>query len=250
MMQPSMHIIIPARYDSTRLPGKLMMMIDGVPVIERVYRQALKANADSIVIATDSEIIAEHMHQVGADVVMTSQTHRSGTERIAEVVNQGRYASDDILVNVQGDEPLIDPRLIRQVAESLYQDNGVSMATLCWPIESLEQFHNPNTVKVVLNAHQHAMYFSRSPIPFNRDHPDLFQQSFRHVGLYAYRALFFQEMSQWSSCDLEAVEGLEQLRVLWMGHSIRVEQACVKPLQDVNTAEDLEQIRQQSSALF
>lgn len=241
-----MHIIIPARYDSTRLPGKLMMVIDGIPIIERVYRQALRANPVSIKIATDSQIIADHMIRIGAEVVMTAATHRSGTERIAEVIRQGSYPDDAILVNVQGDEPFIEPQLIQQVAEALHQDRGVMMSTLCWPIESLAQFHNPNTVKVVCDRQQHALYFSRSPIPLSRDNPDAYQHAFRHIGLYAYRVRFFQEMMQWSTCELEDDEGLEQLRVLWMGYPIRVDHACVRPLQDVNTMDDLVLARSQN----
>lgn len=242
-MTVAMHIIIPARYESTRLPGKLMMLIDGVPIIERVYRQALQANPASIRIATDSHVIADHMINIGAEVVMTAASHRSGTERIAEVVQQVGYTDDAILVNVQGDEPFVDPKLIQQVAQALQADTDVMMSTLCWPIESLAQFHNPNAVKVVCDHRQHALYFSRSPIPCSRNNPDAYQQAFWHIGLYAYRAHFFQKMMQWPVCELEDHEGLEQLRVLWMGYSIHVEQACVKPLQDVNTMADLMLLR-------
>ena len=240
------HVIIPARYASSRLPGKLMLEIGGKTVIERTYRQALQAKPASVCIATDSSIIADHMEQFGAKVVMTNPNHVSGTERLAEVVSQGDYQPTDIFVNVQGDEPFIDPRLILQVAESLAQSD-VPMATLCWPVESLEQWHNPNVVKVVRDSSHNALYFSRASIPAHRDDPKSIQGGFWHIGLYAYRAEFFQTMAAWPPCELEAMEALEQLRVLWMGYKIRVEEACVKPLPDINTLEDLEWARKNHS---
>lgn len=236
------HIIIPARYESSRMPHKLMMDIGGKTVIERTYRQAILAKPASIVIATDSQIIVDHVTQFGASVMLTDPNHRSGTERLAQVVSQGNFKPSDILVNVQGDEPFINPRMIRQVAESLVSAD-VPMATLCWPVESQSQWQNPNVVKVVRDQHNNALYFSRSAIPAHRDDPKSIQSAFWHIGIYAYRAEFFQEMVRWPACELESLEVLEQLRVLWMGHKIRVDEACVRPLQDINTLEDLELAR-------
>lgn len=239
------HVIIPARYGSSRLPGKLLMDIGGQSVLERVYRQVLLAKPASILIATDSEQIAHHAEAFGATVVMTDPNHPSGTERIAEVVRQGRYADDAIVVNVQGDEPFIDPQLIHQVANMLFQKPSVPMATLCWPIQSSSQWHDPNTVKVVCDQQNRALYFSRSPIPRDRGDADQFHSGMRHIGLYAYRTYFFQTMQAWpADCSLAELEGLEQLRVLWMGHEIAVEQACVAPTVDINTESDLVHARQ------
>lgn len=242
-MSLDFHVIIPARYESTRLPGKLLLELEGVTVLERLYKQVLKAQAQSIIIATDSEVIANHARDFGAQVVMTATSHQTGTDRIAEVIAKEEFADDDIIVNVQGDEPLIAPELIRQVAGSLAQSSN-PMATLCWPIDNYEQIINPNIVKVVRDCHNNAMYFSRSAIPAHRDDPKSIKQVFRHIGLYAYRAAFLLDVVSWPICELEACEALEQLRVLWAGHKLRVDEAHTKPLQDINTWEDLVQARQ------
>lgn len=238
-MNQAFHVIIPARLQSTRLPGKLMMEIKGMTVLERVYRQALQANPRSITIAADSLIIAEHAAGFGASVVMTSTHHQSGTERLAEMINKGMFQSSEIIVNVQGDEPFIAPQLIQQVANSLQESTSASVATLCWPVEDSQQFHNPNVVKVVRDQLNQALYFSRSPIPANRDEPGSFKKAFRHIGLYAYRAAFLMDYANLPVCDLECQEALEQLRFLWAGYKIQVEQACQLPLQDINTLDDL-----------
>lgn len=248
-MRGDFHVIIPARYQSSRLPGKLLMELQGVSVIQHVYQQALKAEPKSITIATDSELIAEHAQQFGAQVQMTASTHQSGTDRIAEVVSKGDFSKDALIVNVQGDEPLIAPALIKQVAQSLALSSA-PMATLCWPLSSQAQFENPNVVKVVRNCHNQALYFSRAPIPAHRDHPNSLDLSYRHIGLYAYRADFLLKMVDWPMAELEGYEALEQLRVLWQGYPIQVDQACVEPLQDINTAEDLEQARDQLKSVF
>ena len=232
------HVIIPARYQSTRFPGKLLQDLNGLTVIERVYQQALLAQPQSITIATDHELVASHARDFGAQVVMTSPAHQTGTDRIAEVVAKGRFAADDIIVNVQGDEPFIAPQLIVQVAQGLTQTQA-PMATLCWPINSLEQLKNPNVVKVARSRDNHALYFSRSPIPAHRDDTHSYAQTFRHIGLYAYRAAFLLDFVSWPICELEQHEALEQLRVLWSGFAIKVDEACVEPLQDINTKEDL-----------
>lgn len=232
------HIIIPARYKSSRLPGKLMMEIAGKTVIERVYNQALQAGAKSIVIATDNTQLADHARGFGANVMMTSDAHPTGTDRLAEVIQKGNYGPQDIIVNVQGDEPFISPALISQAAQILH-DSDVPVATLCWPLDTLEQLHNPNVVKVVRDKLNQALYFSRAAIPAHRDDPESIALAFRHVGLYAYRAEFLQEFVSLPATDLEKCEMLEQLRILWAGYKIRVDEACTLPKQDVNTLEDL-----------
>jgi 3-deoxy-manno-octulosonate cytidylyltransferase (CMP-KDO synthetase) len=241
-MKTPFHIIIPARFNSTRFPGKLLMLLNGVTIIEHVYRQALKAKPESITIATDNDLIAKAAHGFGAKVVITSERHPTGTDRIAEVIAAGDFAPQDIIVNVQGDEPFIPPQLIIQVAQSL-MNTKAPMATLCWPIEDLEQLNNPNVVKVVRTRDDHALYFSRSPIPAHRDEPKSISNAYRHIGLYAYRASFLMEYVSFPVCALETDEALEQLRVLWSGAAIKVETACVLPLQDINTLEDLERAR-------
>lgn len=233
------HIVIPARYQSTRLPGKLLMDLNGMSVLERVYRQALLAKPCSITIAADTPEIIEHAQGFGAPVVMTSTSHSCGTDRIAEAVRLIGLTSTDIVVNVQGDEPLISPLLIQQVAELLATDTA-PMATLCWPIDQWSEATNPNVVKVIRNKHDHAIYFSRSLIPANRDNPSQLKNTFRHIGIYAYRVGFLQEYVTWPSCELELQESLEQLRAIWSGYPIKIATACVKPRQDINTAEDLQ----------
>ncbi|HAT8180182.1 TPA: 3-deoxy-manno-octulosonate cytidylyltransferase [Legionella pneumophila] len=237
-MSHNFHVIIPARYHSSRFPGKLLQEINGITVIERVYRQALQAEPKSVIIATDHEEIANCAIQFGAQVMMTLPTHQTGTDRIAEVVAKSNFVPDDVIVNVQGDEPFIRPKLIQQVAYSLTQTKA-PVSTLCWPINSLEILNNPNVVKVVRTRDNHALYFSRSTIPFHRDDKSDYSNTFRHIGLYAYRAAFLLEFVSWPPCSLEQMECLEQLRVLWAGYAIRVDEACEEPLQDINTKEDL-----------
>jgi 3-deoxy-manno-octulosonate cytidylyltransferase (CMP-KDO synthetase) len=237
-MTANVHVIIPARYQSTRFPGKLLKELNGLTVIERVFRQAQLAKPKSIIIATDHELIANHARNFGAQVVMTLPEHQTGTDRVAEVVAKGSFAADDIIVNVQGDEPFIPPQLIIQVAQALTQSQA-PMSTLCWPINSLEMLNNPNVVKVVRSQDNHALYFSRSPIPAHRDEAQSYTHTYRHVGLYAYRAAFLLDYVSWPVCELEEFEALEQLRVLWSGYKIKVDVACVEPLQDINTLEDL-----------
>lgn len=240
-MSVDFHVFIPARFQSTRLPGKLLMDLQGQTVLERVYRQVMLANPKSITIATDHPLIVELALQLGAVVEMTAVTHQSGTDRIAEAVAKRQFGPDDIIVNVQGDEPLIPPALIKQVAESLAHTDA-PMATLCWPIDDPAMCGNPNVVKVVRDRLHHALYFSRHAIPFHREGANQ-TALFRHIGLYAYRAAFLLDFVTWPVCDLETAEALEQLRVLWAGYRIKVDEACVCPLQDINTAADLEHAR-------
>jgi len=241
-MNTDFHVIIPARYQSTRLPGKLLMDLNGQTVIERVYHQALKSKASSVTIATDHADIFDAAKKFGAQVVMTSDTHQSGTDRLAEVVQTLGFYPQDIIVNVQGDEPLIAPALISQVAACL-ENTDVPVASLCWPISDYAMCTNPNIVKVVRDSQQNALYFSRSAIPANRDNPTDIQNIFRHIGLYAYRAAFLLDIVKWPVCPIESMEALEQLRVLWAGYKIKVDEACVLPMQDINTAEDLVNVR-------
>jgi len=238
-MSTDFHIVIPARYQSSRFPGKLLKDLHGCSVLERVFLQGKKAKPASIVIATDHQNIAELAESFGATVQLTSTQHQSGTDRIAEVIEKGNYAADDIIVNVQGDEPFIAPELISQVANNLSQTNS-PVSTLCWPIDNYETLTNKNIVKVVRDKNDQALYFSRAPVPFPREH---FQSNtiaaFRHIGLYAYRAAFLLDFVQLPACDLETIEALEQLRILWSGVPIEVKEACVEPLQDINTPTDL-----------
>ncbi len=248
-MSIEFHVIIPARYQSQRLPGKLLMELHGRTILERVYCQAMQAQPKSITIATDNEEIFELASSFGASVMMTAVTHPSGTDRIAEIVAKKNFSPEDIIVNVQGDEPLIAPALIRQVAKSLATVTA-PMATLCWPVDDYDMCNNPNVVKVVRDCYHNALYFSRSPIPFHRDGSMSIRHIFRHIGLYAYRAAFLLELVNWPICELEAVEALEQLRVLWAGYKIKVDEACVRPLQDINTADDLARARFQLASSF
>lgn len=221
------HVIIPARYKATRLPGKPLLEIHGQTVLERVYRQALKAMPSSCHIATDHELIFSAAQQWGAPVYMTAETHQSGTDRIAEVVAALALDPNAIVVNVQGDEPFIPPALIRQVANLLHSTEA-PMATLCWSLENSEQIANPNVVKVVLDSDNRALYFSRAALA----------ASYRHIGIYAYRAGFLLDLVKIPVCALEKAESLEQLRVLWSGFSIQVAIAEERPLQDINTEQD------------
>lgn len=233
------HIVIPARYQSTRLPGKLLMDLGGKSVLERVFIQAKKAKPVSIIIATDHDEIAEHASMFGAKVVRTSVNHQSGTDRIAEAIEHLQLENNTIVVNVQGDEPFIPPILINQVADLLASDVNAVMATLCSPIHTFEEANNPNVVKVVFDQHKHALYFSRSMIPFHQKKPTEPEGVFRHIGIYAYRAEFLKKFTSVEPSLLEKLESLEQLRVLSAGDLIAIELAKENATQDINTAEDL-----------
>ena len=240
-MSIDFHVVIPARYASSRFPGKLLMSLGGQTVLARVYEQAKLSGAASVTIATDHPAILDEATRLHAPVVMTSSEHPSGTDRVAEAVQTLGLAADDVIVNLQGDEPLMPPALIKQVAMSLAASKNASVATLCARIQSEAEYVNPNIVKVIRNAHNQALYFSRSPIPAFRDGEVLCEYVFRHIGLYAYRKAFLLDMVTWPVCPLESIEALEQLRVLWAGHAIQVEQACIAPRQDINTQEDMKQ---------
>ena len=243
-------VVIPARYASARLPGKALMSIGGKPMVQWVYERARESGAADVLIATDDLLIVSAGHSFGSEVVMTAATHTSGTDRIAEVARKHAWAEDEIVVNVQGDEPLIPPALIRQVARLLEAHPGADIATLATPIESLEEFLNPNVVKVVTDGEEgRALYFSRAPIPWNRDgapaglaSQTVFDGSRRHVGIYAYRVGALLRVAALAPTALETTERLEQLRALENGLEIRVADASERPGPDVNTAEDFERV--------
>ena len=243
-------IIIPARYQSSRFPGKMLQKIGGIPMIVHVYQRAVEAVADSVVVATDDERIAEAVTAVGAEVFFSTTEHHSGTERITEVVQKLGYADDDIVVNLQGDEPFIPAKLLRQVAESLQTHTEASVATLYLPLTNKEDVFNPNVVKVVLDKNNYALYFSRAPIPWLRDVFDTPTADFplallhRHLGIYAYRVSFIKHYGELAVSPLEQQESLEQLRVLWNGYKIILNEIDPFPGQEVNTPEDLKKARE------
>jgi len=244
------NVVIPARYASSRLPAKPLMDIAGKPMVVHVYQQALLSKAKTVVVATDDERIAQALKPYGAIVVMTSPQHPSGTDRLQEVAAKMGWAADDIIVNVQGDEPLIPPQVINQVAENLAANPQAGMATLAEAIEDVAQLTNPNIVKLVRDVNNMAMYFSRAPMPWARD---AFMQGIsalpvkdlylRHLGIYAYRVGFLNDYVQWPPALLEQVEALEQLRALYYGVKIHVDLACVNLPAGVDTPEDLERVR-------
>lgn len=239
-----MHVIIPARYASTRLPGKPLADVAGKTLIERVYDRAQASGARSITIATDDERIAQTARKFGAAVCMTAASHRSGTDRIGEAIRSLGLGPEEIVVNLQGDEPLMPPALIQDVATLLERDRDAVMATACHPIADLETLRNPNAVKVVCDARGDALYFSRAPIPWPRDQDDAAPiGALRHIGLYAYRAGFVARFCTWGPCLLEEEEKLEQLRVLWHGERIAVHVTDDAPPNGVDTPEDLTRVR-------
>lgn len=240
-------VVIPARYASTRLPGKPLADIHGKPMVQHVVEKALQSGADRVIVATDDERVQQALQSTGVEVCMTSPDHQSGTERLAEVCRHYGFAADTIIVNVQGDEPLIPPAIIRQVADNLAAATA-PMATLSVPIRDAEEAFNPNAVKVVTDKDGYALYFSRATIPWDRDrfakgHEQIGDHYQRHIGIYAYRAGFIQRYVDWAPSVLEQVEALEQLRVLWYGEKIHVAQALEAPPVGVDTQADLEKVR-------
>jgi 3-deoxy-manno-octulosonate cytidylyltransferase (CMP-KDO synthetase) len=244
--------VIPARYQSTRLPAKPLADILGKTMVERVALQALKSGASRVIVATDDQRIADALVAVKhIDVCMTSPDHESGTDRLAEVCELYQFSDDEIIVNVQGDEPLIPPTVIAQVAGNLKKSIEASVATLSAPIIEFNDVFNVNAVKVVCDKNGLALYFSRATIPWDRDNfneknineanisPNNLQ---RHIGIYAYRVSFLKQYAQLSVSPLESIEKLEQLRVLWHGFKIHVEQAIEVPPAGVDTADDLQRV--------
>lgn len=243
-------VVVPARYASTRLPGKPLADIAGKPMVVRVCEAALKSGAIEVWVATDDERVAEAVVAHGHRAEMTHVDHASGTDRIAEVAERFGWMDDEIVVNVQGDEPLIDPSLIASVAAALDADPGAAIATAAHPIAGAEEFFNPNVVKVVADAGGRALYFSRAPMPWHRDGfasdrgrlPEGFA-AMRHIGLYAYRVGFLRRYGALAPAPVEQWESLEQLRALWHGHAIRVVECGHAPASGVDTPEDLDRVR-------
>jgi 3-deoxy-manno-octulosonate cytidylyltransferase (CMP-KDO synthetase) len=242
-------VVIPARYASSRLPGKPLADIGGRPMVLHVLERALQAGAESVVIATDDVRVQQAVEAAGYQALMTSPDHQSGTERLVEVAETLGWPDDTLVVNVQGDEPLIDPTLIREAARQLVLHDDAVMATLAHPIHDHADFVNPNVVKVVADEAGYAVYFSRAPIPWPRDAFATQQAmpqelgALRHIGLYAYRAGFLRTYASLAASPLERYEMLEQLRVLWHGHRISLGITPLAPAAGVDTPDDLARVR-------
>ncbi len=247
-------VIIPARYASTRLPGKPLADICGKSMVQRAYEQAKKSNADRVIVATDNVEIEKVVKGFGGDVVMTRNDHESGTDRLAEVVDKLNLADDEIVVNVQGDEPLIPPSVIEQVAKNLHTYTDASIASVSEAIKNTQQYLDANAVKVVSDTRGIALYFSRAPIPWHRDvlvsknEEDinsflLNSQVQKHIGIYAYRVNLLKYFVSWPVADIEKIEKLEQLRAMANGHKIHIEEAVEAVPVGIDTPEDLELAR-------
>ncbi|GHA91600.1 3-deoxy-manno-octulosonate cytidylyltransferase [Modicisalibacter luteus] len=243
-------VVIPARYGSSRLPGKPLMEIAGQPMVAHVWQRASESAASRIVVATDDVRILEAVEAFGGEAILTRADHPSGTDRLAEVARHLNLDGDTVVVNVQGDEPLLPATLIDQVAMRLEEDPDASIATLAEPIGDVDTLFNPNVVKVVRDVRGRALYFSRAPIPWDRDafraRPELLDTDawLRHVGLYAYRASFLADYIDWPPSPLEQLEQLEQLRALHHGHRIQVALSAEPHPAGVDTEEDLVRVRQ------
>lgn len=240
--------IIPARFASSRLPGKPLADIGGKPMVVHVMERAKESGADRVIVATDHPDVFAAVEAAGGEVCMTRADHQSGTERLAEVIELYGFSDQDIIVNVQGDEPLVPPVIIKQVAQNLASCEA-GMATLAVPIETAEEAFNPNAVKVVMDVNGYALYFSRATIPWERERfaksKETVGDSFlRHIGIYAYRAGFIRRYVNWAPSPLENIELLEQLRVLWYGEKIHVAVAKEVPAVGVDTPEDLQRVRE------
>lgn len=238
-------VVIPARIGSSRLAGKVLADLHGKPVLRYVWEAAQRSGAEQVVVATDDEAVLRVAQDFGAQAMLTSASHPSGTDRVNEVARRLGWDARSIVVNLQGDEPLMPPALIRQAAELLASDPAADIGTLCHPIQSLEDWLNPNVVKVVCDRRGYALYFSRAPIPWQRDGasreaPRLPNGlAFRHIGLYAYRADRLLELSALPASGLEQCEALEQLRALTHGLRIRLGVSESAPARGIDTAEDL-----------
>lgn len=237
---PVFRVVIPARYASTRFPGKALAELHGRPMVQHVYDRAKASRAAEVIIATDDTRVAQAAAAFDAPVSMTSESHESGTDRVAEVAGQFGWQTDDIVVNVQGDAPTIPAASIGLVAELLDRHPAADMATLCVPVEGLADYLSPHVVKVVMDGGGRALYFSRSPIPASgHGHDERPEQAWRHLGIYAYRVGALQRLTSAPQCYLETTEKLEQLRALWLGMEIRVAIAPEVHGPDVDTPEDL-----------
>jgi 3-deoxy-manno-octulosonate cytidylyltransferase (CMP-KDO synthetase) len=243
------HIIIPARYASTRLPGKPLLEINGKPLIQHVYESARQCQAEKVYIATDDKRIQEVAESFAAEVIMTAAEHLSGTDRLAEAASILGLNDDEIIVNLQGDEIGVSTSLIHQLAKGLYDHPDYSISTLCERIDNDVDINDPNVVKVVFDQNNTALYFSRAAIPHlrqNQNEDQLQQQSyFKHLGLYAYRVGYLKKFTATPPCELERSESLEQLRALYTGEKIYIDEACAPAGIGIDTEEDLNKARQQ-----
>lgn len=245
-------VVIPARFESSRLPGKVLADIAGKPMIQWVVEKAKESGADKVIVATDNAKVAEVVVSFGGEVCFTRADHQSGTERLAEVMEKYQFDDQQVIVNVQGDEPFIPSANIAQVAKNLARQQEARMATLAHKINDVSEAFNPNAVKVLCDKHGYALYFSRATIPYDRDRflaNDNIEQIgdfyLRHIGIYAYRAGFIKDYVNWPASQLEQVESLEQLRVLWQGEKIHVAPALEKlSVEGVDTPQDLEKARE------
>lgn len=246
-------VVIPSRYAASRLPGKPLLDIAGKTLIQHVYECAQRSEAEQILIATDDDRIADAARGFGAKVCMTANNHPSGTDRLAEVVKQQGFDNDHVIVNLQGDEPLMPPTVINQVANNLMSRPEASMSTVCKRIKASRMLFDPHVVKVVSDEKGYALYFSRAAIPWDRELfpfdeegdeelPEFFTH-YAHIGLYAYRSGFLEDYVAWPVCHLEETESLEQLRVLYKGHKIHVEEAIDIPGPGVDTESDLLEVK-------
>jgi 3-deoxy-manno-octulosonate cytidylyltransferase (CMP-KDO synthetase) len=243
-------VVIPARYGSTRLPGKPLLDIAGKPMVVHVADRARASGAAEVIVATDHEGIAAAVARHGHQALLTRADHASGTDRVAEVVARHGYPGERIIVNAQGDEPLIEPELIRCVAQQLANHPDAAIATAGCPLTDAAQFVNPNVVKVVLNRNGDALYFSRAPVPYARNQfangitlLPAGLPAYRHIGIYAYRVAFLASYAQLAPAPIEQFEALEQLRALWHGHRISVTITAAAPHAGVDTFEDLERVK-------
>ena len=245
-MSVQFRVVIPARYDSSRLPGKPLLTFDNKTIIEHVYLNACASEAASVLIATDDERIADVAARFGAEVCMTGKQHMSGTDRLAEAVKIQGWNEDEIIVNVQGDEPQMPADNISQVAEILSGATEASVATLCYRLSSIEDYYDSNVVKVIMNKEKFAVYFSRSPIPYLKEvNPKILQSSevFRHVGIYAYRVRYLQEFVSREQTPLEKIERLEQLRAIEWGDHIIIDECNEMPGVGVDTMQDYHRLK-------
>ncbi|MGQ8363933.1 3-deoxy-manno-octulosonate cytidylyltransferase [Glaciecola sp. 1036] len=245
-------VVIPARFASTRFPGKPLAVINGKTMLAHVFERAKESGANRIIVATDDHRISEEAQKFGAEVCMTSEDHQSGTSRISEVIEKCKIDAEQIIVNVQGDEPFIPPENIQQVADALLQHPQIPMSTLCYPITESSDLLNPNVVKVVTTKENLAIYFSRSVIPYPREYMqgnqltcplgDIPHTYYRHIGIYGYRAGFIDTYMKMPSANLEKIESLEQLKVLENGYDIMVQVSKKAPPHGVDTPEDLQKL--------
>lgn len=247
----SYHVVIPARYESSRLPGKVLLDINGKPMLQHVYEKAVESGADTVVIATDDERVEQAAEAFGAKVCMTSADHTCGTDRVAEVAAAYDFDEEDVVINVQADEPQIPPAVIRDIGLEMEDQEHIKVGSVCSPLSSVEQIFDPNIVKVIVNRRKNAMYFSRAPIPWDRDQFSGAQSKiklaescyYRHHGIYAFRSGFLENFIDWQESPLEEIEKLEQLRILWHGGRIHMHITDKALPQDVNTQEDLDALR-------